>query len=65
MHVLAGSMPPQLRATCRWCFVVFFKLQLHHCCCLLQMVAMEDRPDAFVGIAAMDRGEDDNPADPK
>ncbi|WIA14020.1 hypothetical protein OEZ85_002580 [Tetradesmus obliquus] len=31
----------------------------------VEMVAMEDRPDAFVGIAAMDRGEDDNPADPK
>ncbi|KAF6263859.1 hypothetical protein COO60DRAFT_1457868 [Scenedesmus sp. NREL 46B-D3] len=25
-----------------------------------QMVAMEDRPDAFVGIAAVDRGENDN-----
>jgi hypothetical protein len=28
----------------------------------LQMVAMEDRPDAFVGIAAVDRGENDNPS---
>jgi hypothetical protein len=27
------------------------------------MVAMEDRPEAFVGIAAVDRGENDNPSD--
>lgn len=31
----------------------------------VEMVRMEDRPDAFVGIAAVDKGEDDNPSDPK
>lgn len=30
----------------------------------MQMVPMEERPEAFVGIAAVDRGENDNPSDP-
>eukprot|EP00878_Enallax_costatus_P013567 GHUV01014185.1.p1 GENE.GHUV01014185.1~~GHUV01014185.1.p1 ORF type:complete len:245 (+),score=80.58 GHUV01014185.1:519-1253(+) len=31
----------------------------------VEMVRMEERPEAFVGIAAVDRGENDNPSDPK
>jgi hypothetical protein len=35
---------------------------IEHSLPLLQMVAMEERPEAFVGIAAVDRGENDNPS---
>lgn len=37
------------------------------CCCdvLLQMVRLDSRPEAFSGIAAVDRGEDDAPTSPQ